>query len=87
MIPNFINGALNLSTPNLPNFYNFATPAPPIHKLSHSTYLVNNNLEQNNPINNPKHTNKQQIALAIKSGQSPYKIFGLPDNAEEDEWC
>ena len=32
-------------------------------------------------------TNKQQIALAIKSGKSPYEIYGLPDTNDDDDWC
>ena len=29
----------------------------------------------------------QHIAMAIRSGQSPYAIYGLEDLGEEDDWC
>ena len=38
-------------------------------------------------IENGYHPNvKQQIAMAIRSGHSPYAIYGLQDQ-EEDDWC
>ena len=79
-MPN-VNGTLNLSTPNLPNIYNQQNSVQ--QRLSQSTYSVNN--EQNNE--QLAKTQKQQIALAIKSGKSPYEIYGLPDANEDDDWC
>jgi hypothetical protein len=29
----------------------------------------------------------QHIAMAIRSGQSPYAIYGLEDTGEDDDWC
>ena len=41
----------------------------------------------NNIVENGYHPNvKQQIAMAIRSGQSPYAIYGLQDQ-EDDDWC
>jgi len=92
MLPNFLNGALNLSTPNLTNFYQFGssnnnsnnTTHQNKNKLSQSTYSINDFKTHDAT---QQQANKQQIALAIKSGQSPYQMFGLPDNVEEDDWC
>eukprot|EP00111_Clytia_hemisphaerica_P002564 TCONS_00007303-protein len=84
-----VNGSANynLSTPNLTNFYEPQLISSP-HRLSQSTYSINNDLAyDNNPQIPRATTNKQQIALAIKSGKSPYEIYGLPDNNEDDDWC
>ncbi len=43
--------------------------------------------QRGNSLDNGNHSNvKQQIAMAIKSGHSPYAIYGIQDN-EEDDWC
>ena len=30
---------------------------------------------------------KKQIALAIRSGKSPYQLYGLEEKGADDEWC
>lgn len=79
----------NLSTPNLTSNIYEAQPAMSPHRLSQSTYSINNELYEaaNMPQIPRANTNKQQIALAIKSGKSPYEIYGLPDSNEDDDWC
>lgn len=71
---------MNLSTPNLTNLYQLQHSP---HRMSQSAYSINNELFNEHQIN----TNKQQIALAIKSGQSPYEMYGIPDTVEDDDWC
>lgn len=79
----------NFSTPNLTNIYTEAHHAMSPHRLSQSTYSINNDMYDAAQIPQiPRaNTNKQQIALAIKSGKSPYEIYGLPDSNEDDDWC
>lgn len=39
-------------------------------------------------LENGYHPNmNQHIAMAIRSGQSPYAIYGLEDMGDEDDWC
>lgn len=30
---------------------------------------------------------KKQIALAIRSGKSPYQLYGLEEKGADDDWC
>eukprot|EP00794_Sanderia_malayensis_P016249 gene16249-17890_t len=79
------NGNLRLSTPNLaPN------PMQGVQPLSVSIRSLNlaadhrrNTFAENGY--QPSNV-KQQIAMAIRSGHSPYAIYGIQDN-EEDDWC
>lgn len=79
-----VNGAFNLSTPNLANFFSYRNSPP--QRLSQSTYSVNNEQPPQEETAAPS-TSKQQIALAIKSGKSPYEMYGLPESNEDDDWC
>lgn len=39
-------------------------------------------------LENGYHPNmNQHIAMAIRSGQSPYAIYGLEEIGDEDDWC
>ena len=39
-------------------------------------------------LENGYHPNmNQHIAMAIRSGQSPYAIYGLEEMGDEDDWC
>ena len=82
-----MNGAFNISTPNLTNF--FQPRSSPPQRLSQSSLSINHEQpsmseQYSQP---PRAANKQQIALAIKSGHSPYEMYGLQDANEEDDWC
>ena len=75
---------MRLSTPNLAQ-----NPMQGVQPLSISMRSLNQPPDQRrtSAMENGYHPNpKQQIAMAIRSGHSPYAIYGLQDQ-EEDDWC
>ena len=81
------NGHTRQSVPNLAQ-----NPMQGTQPLSMSIRSLNQppppqESRNNNIVENGYHPNvKQQIAMAIRSGQSPYAIYGLQDQ-EDDDWC
>eukprot|EP00795_Rhopilema_esculentum_P010830 gene10830-19646_t len=78
------NGNMRQSTPNLSQ-----NPMQGVQPISVSMRSLNQPPEQrrNAATENGYHPNvKQQIAMAIRSGHSPYAIYGIQDQ-EEDDWC
>jgi len=73
------------STPNLSQ-----NPMQGVQPISISMRSLNQpppEQPRGSSVENGYHPNvKQQIAMAIRSGHSPYAIYGLQDQ-EEDDWC
>jgi len=79
------NGNMRQSTPNLSQ-----NPMQGVQPISISMRSLNQpppEQPRGSSVENGYHPNvKQQIAMAIRSGHSPYAIYGLQDQ-EEDDWC